>query len=66
MEQKKIVVRSGWDRARYVVSFEILLLMCLAPTAAFLLERETLDVGALAVMLSVKAMIINVISLLSG
>lgn len=61
MEQKKIVVRSGWDRARYVVSFEILLLMCLAPTAAFLLERDTLDVGALAVMLSVKAMIINVI-----
>ncbi len=61
MEQKKIVVRSGWDRARYVVSFEILLLMCLAPTAALLLEREALDIGVLAVILSIKAMIINVI-----
>lgn len=61
MEQKKIVVRSGWDRARYVLAFEFFLLLCLAPTAAFLLERDAVDIGGLAIILSVKAMIINVI-----
>jgi len=60
-EQKEIAVRSGWDRVRYVLSFEACLLMIIAPVAAFFLEREATDVGALAIVLSIKAMLMNMI-----
>nr|WP_255487099.1 PACE efflux transporter [Oceanospirillum sediminis] len=60
-EQQEIAVRSGWDRVRYVLSFEACLLMIIAPVAAFFLEREATDVGALAVVLSIKAMLMNMI-----
>lgn len=56
-----IVVRTGRDRLRYTVVFELLLVAILAPTGALVLERQVLDVGLLAVVLSLKAMLFNLI-----
>ncbi|MBY4675599.1 PACE efflux transporter [Marinobacterium arenosum] len=55
----KIAVRTKWDRIRYMLTFEALLILMSAPTIAHVLERQTLDVGAMALVLSLKAMLIN-------
>ena len=56
-----IVVRSGRDRLRYTFLFELLLIAFLAPIGALVLERQVLDVGLLAVVLSLKAMLFNLL-----
>lgn len=58
---KEINVRTKLDRARYVVIFEILLILMSAPIISMVLERDAMDVGSLAVVISIKAMIVNVI-----
>lgn len=59
--KKTIAIRTGRDRLRYTFLFELLLIAILAPTGALILERQVLDVGLLAVVLSVKAMLFNLI-----
>ena len=54
-----IATRSGWDRLRYTVIFEGLLIVTLAGALAFITDRDPADTGTLAVLLSVKAMLIN-------
>lgn len=61
MADKKIVIRSGLDRIRYVLVFEVLLLLFLAPAIAFAFDKETTDTAALTLILAAKAMIINMI-----
>ncbi len=61
MADKKIVIRSGLDRVRYVLAFEVLLLLFLAPAIAFVFDKETTDTAALTLILAAKAMIINMI-----
>ena len=61
MTDKKIVIRSGRDRVRYVLLFEVLLLLFLAPAIAFVFEKETSDTAVLTLILAAKAMIINMI-----
>lgn len=61
MADKKVVIRSGFDRIRYVLAFEVLLLLFLAPAIAFAFDKNTLDTGALTLILAAKAMIINMI-----
>lgn len=58
---KKINVRSKWDRVRYAIIFEVLLILMSAPVIAHFLERETTTVGMLTVMVAIKALIINFI-----
>ena len=53
----EIVIRGGWDRLRYTLTFEGLLIAILAPTLAFLFKRNVADTGALALVLSLKAML---------
>ncbi len=58
---KKINVRSRWDRVRYAIIFEVLLILMSAPVIAYFLERETTAVGMLTVMVAIKALVINFI-----
>ena len=57
--KKTIVVRSGRDRLRYTLLFELLLIAMLAPIGALVLDRPVQDIGLLSIVLSLKAMIIN-------
>ncbi|WP_051206424.1 PACE efflux transporter [Oceanospirillum maris] len=61
MADKEIVIRSGLDRVRYVLGFEIFLLLFLAPAIAFVFDKDPLDTGALTLILAAKAMVINII-----
>ena len=58
MVKGEIVIRSGWDRLRYTLAFEGLLIGIFAFLLAFLFEREVSDTGALAILLSLKAMLV--------
>jgi len=57
--RKTIVVRTAGDRLRYSILFELLLLVILASVGTLVLKRQILDVGLLAVVLAVKAMLFN-------
>ncbi|MFT5722773.1 MAG: putative membrane protein [Motiliproteus sp.] len=59
--QAEVVVRGKWDRIRYVLMFEALLIASLAPVLAWILERDSLDIGLMAIILSLKAMVLNLI-----
>jgi len=58
---KKINTRSKLDRARYALIFEVLLILMSAPVIAYVLERDTATVGALTVVIAIKALLINLI-----
>lgn len=60
-ESNRIVIRTGADRIRYTLLFEAFLLLTIAPTVAFFLDKDALDVGMLAVVLSLKAMAMNLV-----
>lgn len=59
--QQLVVIRGKWDRVRYTCLFEFLLLLILAPAGAVFFERQFSDIGVLSVLISVKAMILNLI-----
>lgn len=54
-----IITRTPLDRLRHAAMFEALLLTLLAPMMSLMLNRDIVDVGMLAVVLSLKAMLIN-------
>ena len=58
---KKIVIRSSWDRLRYAVMFELTLVVTFGVALSYLFERAATDTVALAAVLSTKALIINLI-----
>ncbi len=58
---KKINVRSKWDRARYAVVFEVLLILMSAPVIAWVLEKEAMTVGTLTAVIALKALLVNVV-----
>jgi uncharacterized membrane protein len=57
----KIVIRSGLDRLRYAVMFELVLVATFGVALSYLFERAATDTVALAAVLSTKALIINLI-----
>lgn len=59
--QNKITIRTGRDRLRYTCLFEILLILILAPIGAIIFERHLFDIGLLSLVLSLKAMVLNLI-----
>lgn len=59
--KNEIKIRSGKDRLRYTLLFEVILLSILVPVGAFLLEKHVLQLGLLAVVLSLKAMLFNLV-----
>ena len=59
--KNSVVIRSGKDRLRYTCSFELFLLMILAPVAALVFDLPLAEMGLLSVILSLKAMLFNLI-----
>ncbi len=57
----KIAIRSGWDRLRYALMFELLLVAALGVALSHLVDRHAADTVALAAVLSAKALLINLI-----
>ena len=56
-----IALRTGKDRLRYTITFEATLLVFLIPAGAAFFGRSLADIGALGVVLSLKAMLVNLI-----
>lgn len=52
-------MRSGADRLRYTVTFEITLMVLLVPAGAAFFDKGWADIGVLGLILSLKAMLIN-------
>ena len=60
MEQK-VVVRNGFDRLRYVILFELLLVAGLVPLGAVVFQQPMHNIGLLAAILSLKAMLVSLL-----
>jgi len=60
MTKPQIVTRSGWDRIRYAVIFEALLILGFGAALSGLSDSNIFRTGALAVVLSLIAMIVSV------
>lgn len=56
-----VAMRSNKDRLRYTISFELTLMAMLIPAGALFFDKSLEIVGALGVMLSLKAMVVNLI-----
>ncbi|WP_108882399.1 PACE efflux transporter [Anderseniella sp. Alg231-50] len=54
-------MRTGADRLRYTVVFEMTLLLLLVPAGAVFFDKGWADIGLLGVILSTKAMLINLV-----
>lgn len=54
-------MRTGKDRLRYTVTFEMTLLMLLVPAGAAFFDKGWADIGLLGLILSAKAMVVNLI-----
>lgn len=54
-------MRTGRDRLRYTISFELVLLVLLVPVGAIYFDKAVHEIGALGVILSLKAMVLNLI-----
>ena len=54
-------MRTGADRLRYTVVFEMTLLVLLVPAGAAFFDKGWADIGALGLILSTKAMLVNLI-----
>lgn len=56
-----IVIRTGLDRLRYALLFEGILVVVLSIAMVLLFDRSLLDMGALSVVLSLIALLVNFI-----
>ncbi|KIC12070.1 hypothetical protein RA19_05125 [Leisingera sp. ANG-M1] len=54
-------MRTAKDRLRYTISFELLLMAILVPVGAAFFDKPLSDIGLLGVVLSVKAMLLNLV-----
>jgi len=56
-----INIRTGKERLKFSGVFELILIALLVPMGAFVLDKQILDVGVLAIALSLKAMLYNLV-----
>lgn len=56
-----VVLRSRKDRLRYTTTFEALLMAILIPVGSLFFDKAMTDIGLLGVVLSTKAMLLNLI-----
>ncbi|MGI9514722.1 MAG: chlorhexidine efflux transporter, partial [Anderseniella sp.] len=54
-------MRTGADRLRYTATFEMTLMVLLVPAGAAFFDKGWADIGVLGLILSVKAMLINLV-----
>jgi uncharacterized membrane protein len=59
--QHPITIRTGRDRLRYTGLFEFSLIIILAPIGTYVFNRHLFDIGLLSIILSLKAIAINLI-----
>ena len=59
--ERKVVVRNGMDRLRYVILFELLLVAGLVPLGAVVFQQPMHNIGFLAAILSLKAMLVSLL-----
>ena len=52
-------MRTGADRLRYTVTFEMTLLVLLVPAGAAFFDKGWADIGVMGLILSTKAMLVN-------
>lgn len=57
----KVAMRSGRDRLRYTVTFELLLMAVLIPAGALFFHKPLTEIGVLSAVLAGKAMAINLV-----
>ncbi len=55
----QVKIRSGKDRLRYSLSFEMTLMLMLVPAGAFFFDKHVAEIGMLGLILSGKAMLVN-------
>ncbi|MEW2917368.1 PACE efflux transporter [Ruegeria sp. ANG10] len=58
---EKVILRTGKDRLRYTISFELLLMAFLVPVGAAFFDKPVAEIGALGAVLAVKAMVLNLV-----
>jgi uncharacterized membrane protein len=58
---KTVAMRSTKDRLRYTISFELTLMVMLIPAGALFFDAGLETIGILGIMLSLKAMVVNVL-----
>lgn len=56
-----IVVRGGWDRIRYALIFEGILIVLFGAAMSLVTGHDMLDTGGLAVVLSILALVTNLV-----
>ncbi len=56
-----IRTRSGWDRLRYALLFEAILVVAIGSALALLSERPLLYTGGLGLVLSLIALVVNLV-----
>lgn len=54
-------MRTGADRLRYTVTFELMLMALLVPAGAAFFDKGWADIGVLGLILSLKAMLMNLV-----
>ena len=54
-------MRSGRDRLRYTLTFEASLMLMLIPAGAAFFDKGLADIGLLGIILSLKAMLVNLV-----
>lgn len=52
-------MRTGRERIRYTVTFEVVLMAMLIPSGAMFFDRDLLDIGLLGLILLLKAMLLG-------
>ena len=57
----KIIIRSGWDRLRYALMFECLLVATIGISLSLLFGRSAADMSIMAAILSGIALLVNLI-----
>ena len=55
------IMRTGRDRLRYAITFEVSLMMVLIPAGAAFFDKGLADIGLLGIILSLKAMLVNLV-----
>lgn len=58
---QNVTLRSGKDRLRYTFTFEVTLLIFLIPAGAVFFDKNLADIGFLGLLLSTKAMLVNLL-----
>ncbi|WP_299851870.1 PACE efflux transporter [uncultured Roseovarius sp.] len=57
----KVILRSGKDRLRYTICFELLLMAILVPVGAAFFDKPVAEIGVLGAVLAGKAMLLNLV-----